>query len=146
MTGMREYSQAARTVVAGLRLLREHAKSAGLPVTTMDLIYHAESRIADEIPPWEEPEPAAGKPLTWSAVVPGDSVKAPNGQWYPVDSISRIGNALTVLLKAPTGALIRSTPPIASEVEVRRGATGQAVDIFRAGGLELETIKSEVAA
>lgn len=139
---MSEYSAAARTVVAGLKILREHAKRAGLPVTTMDLIYHAETRIADEIPPWE-PEPAASVTLPWSQVACGDSVQAPNGQWYPVDSIARLGSgAMSVLLIGPGGATVKSTPKAGDKVPVRRGPAGQAMDVLTAGGLELSLITS----
>lgn len=131
-----DYVVAYRDVAAGLKILREHAKRAGLPVTVSDLIYHAESRIVDETPPWK-PEPAPEDERPWSEVMPGDSVKAPNGTWYAVDSVARIGQRMSVLLVAGGGGKVQSKPAASDKVPVRRGDVSKAVDIFRAGGLDL---------
>jgi hypothetical protein len=48
---------------------------------------------------------------------------------------------MTVLLVAPTGGKAQSKPAASDRVPTRRGDTGRAVDIFRAGGLDLTTME-----
>ena len=134
--------EAARFVRAALELIRDNVPDGGNTMAhVLGFLEETESqlreleRVPEVTPPWE-PEPAESVELTWSEVIPGDSVLAPNGTWYPVDSVSPL------VLVGPTGAKIKSTPRAEDKVTVRRGPAGLAVDVFRAGGLELEVIGS----
>jgi len=143
--------EAARLVRAGLDLLINAVPDVHKAII-LDLLatrngcasLNVEAMEADA-PPWSH-EPAPAKPIPWSQVSPGDEVQAPNGTWYRVDAWARIGGQVKVLLIGPDGAKIPSNPKAADAVPTRRGATGQAADIFRAGGLDVEQIKVEVAA
>jgi hypothetical protein len=140
--------EAARLVVAGLRLLAD-AVPIESEAHSAIVNWHGEASLIvhsmeQDTPPWNpEPQPTTERP--WSQVSPGDEVQAPNGQWYPVDSWARIGEQVKVLLVGPDGTKIPSAPKASATVPTRRGTTGQAIDIFRAGGLDLEQLGSVAA-
>lgn len=141
--------EAARFVRAALDLIRDN-----VPQEFRDLVRHldgwreemavAVSCLDAVAPPWE-PEPAASTEIPWARVACGDSVQAPNGTWYAVDAVARIGERMRVHLLLDA-ARIESTPKASDPVPVRRGPAGQAMDIFTASGLELTLITSGVAA
>lgn len=135
-----ERIEVARTLMAGARLLAEYGERAGVPDKLPTLLREAGDIIESTLPPWEsEPAPAAETP--WCAIVPGDLVYAPNGVWYPVDSVARLDTErMSVLLVGPSGTKIPSKPKAQDKVPTRRGDAGRAVDVFRAGGLDVEVI------
>ena len=134
--------EAARLVRAALRLIRDSFADCGALDATVSRWQHEIGDVIEGLeqaaPPWEpEPGPSAERP--WSEVIPGDSVLAPNGTWYPVDSVARIGRTIKALLiygdqKLPT---VRDAD---ERVKVERGDAGRAVDVFAAGGITLEPI------
>jgi len=140
--------EAARLLLAGLRLLADavpiESEQHSVLVHWCGMQAESVTLLESDAPPWNsEPAPAVERP--WSEVSPGDEVQAPNGQWYRVDAWARIGKQMKIVLIAPGGTKAHSSPLSDAVVPTRRGATGQAIDIFRAGGLDLEQIRSEAA-
>lgn len=137
--------EVARTIRLGLDILGQSIPDdVADPEGVRDIIREAYGSVARachhlerDAPPWdaEVPEIAA----TWGQVSPGDHVKAPNGEWYEVDSWSRIGQQVKALLKV-NGRNVGTMQDAATPVTVRRGAEGRALDVFAAAGMTLERI------
>lgn len=131
--------EAVRTFLAGLDMLGDRlpieSEAHSLYVAERSTWVNYLETLEQDSPPWStDPDETE---IPWSQVMPGDQVKAPNGQWYGVDSVARLDvSRMSVLLVGG----IKSTPKAQDKVLVRRGDAGRAVDVFRAGGLELEVI------
>lgn len=76
----------------------------------------------------------------WHEVAQGDHLKSvKNGRFYPVVKVLKVRKGYEITLKLPTGE-VTITRPTAAEpsATVRRGATGDAVDVlthvFSSGG------------
>lgn len=68
--------------------------------------------------------------LTWGQVVEGDEIySAKTGKWYAVTSAVRHIGAPTVLVRCQ-GMAKAIIKPLDDPVKVRRGETGQAVDVI----------------
>ena len=136
MTTTDEMIAAHGTIVAALRILRGVAERTDLDVTVRDLLYHTEARIADTTPVrMYGGEPALPEvERTWSEIVPGDEVQAPNGAWYKVDATARMGREVHAQLIV-NGKAVTSKRPASGTVMVRRCEAGRAVDMFRAAGI-----------
>lgn len=75
---------------------------------------------------------ASEKQVGWHEVVEGDQVKSVrNGRFYPVVATAKVGGSIhvTLDLDGKHKTVIRPTPA-EPKATVRRGATGQAVDVF----------------
>jgi hypothetical protein len=133
--------EAARFVRAALELIRDEIPNG---TQTMIAVSVCIDRLDGQIrhleksaPPWEPERPLLA--LTWAQVHAGDEVLAPDNQWYKVDSWSRTGDRVAVLIVV-NGDKVPDSMPAASAVMVRRGPEGKAVDVFAAAGIELERI------
>lgn len=132
--------EAARFLLAGLDLLGEavpHLKTraGGLVMSARESAQALVFDLEKTAPPWT-PEPGPDAPVAWSLVACGDEVQAPNGQWYRVTGMARVGQQVTAMLNEA----IRSSVKATDKVPTRRGPVGQAMDVLLAGGLELELI------
>lgn len=140
---MNAEATAARLARAALLILTEAMpenteikKKIGYFAYTIDMDF-----VYDED---EDTEPDATVDTTeirWADVQPGDQVQAPNGQWYPVDSVARTGAVMKVLLVMPTGSTVGTSRNADDTVLTQRGDTGKAVDMFAAAGMTLEAIR-----
>lgn len=142
MTSMTEL-EAARLAHAALVLIRDKlpgtTDTAARAARWQQEIGAALLELEQAAPPWE-PEPGPSSEIPWSQVACGDKVLAPNGTWYPVDAISRTGRTIKALLVSG-GKLIPTVRDAGDMVKVERGPVGQAMDLFAAGGINLETIE-----
>lgn len=69
--------------------------------------------------------------ITWGLVVEGDQVWSEKAKaWYAVDQAESKGTEQRVSLKGVPGAVM---VPAGKAVRVRRGKTGQTMDMFRVG-------------
>lgn len=133
--------EAARFVRAALELIRDAVPGGGaLDATVSRWQTDADNIVKGlekDAPPWTPERPE--RDLPWSAVLCGDEVLAPNGAWYGVDSWSRTGRQVAVLLKA-NGSTVKSVRDAGQVVRVRRGPAGQAADMFADAGFSLEVL------
>lgn len=75
-----------------------------------------------------DPAPADGVETTWRRVVEGDEVwSVKTRKFYPVTRVSLGPAGVKVLMQGIPKAVMRKPD---DPVTVRRGATGQAVDVF----------------
>jgi len=79
---------------------------------------------------------------TWSRVVAGDQVAAPNGQYYPVVEAADAINKTLVAIEVKSGVINRYKRVPGEGVMVRRGAQGRAMDIFAAAGFDVTALSS----
>jgi hypothetical protein len=77
----------------------------------------------------ERAAPAATeKDITWAEVVTEDEIfSAKTGRWYEVITTARQGDRVKIQAKGLPKII---TPPASGSVKVRRGESGQAVDLF----------------
>lgn len=140
--------EAARLVRAALDVLRDAIPEECRELRDMLAVAWVEANgrahaLERETPPWE-PEPGPSAERKWSEVIPGDKVLAPNGTWYPVDSVARVGDKVAAMLVVVADEhgrqLVRTERRAGDVVKVERGDAGRAVDVFAAGGISLEQI------
>jgi hypothetical protein len=123
------------TMIAVLDVLGER-----LPITSeAHSLYVALRSAIGDLPSRPEPERPEVHDVPWSRIAPGDDVLAPDGQWYGIDSICRIGELIKVILRRGEDT-VTVERPASERMTARRGEAGQAIDLFNSHGIELETV------
>lgn len=133
--------EAARFVRAALDLIMAQIPDGG-PVMRDVLAWREENALTVRAAEKSAPSSTPDRPevaSTWAQVVAGDEVQAPDGAWYEVDSWSRIGQNVAVLIKV-NGSTMKTTQNADTPVMVRQGPTSQAMAVLVAGGIEIERL------
>lgn len=133
-------AEAARFIRAAYGLVRDALPTGTMrdhvlvDIAALDALMNAlEDALGVE--PWPVEPTVAPRRMTWADVLPDDYVVAPNGSSYRVTEA--VPGAVTLEIDGREAAFSRDP---AGPVDVKRGPTGQAVDVFAAAGFSVERI------